>query len=64
MFVSAFREIVAAEGGAPVNGEVEAKAFGAMGLRGINGSTTLLWDTLQKARGGGGLGQLVSSSVM
>jgi hypothetical protein len=61
VFVSAFREIVAAEGGAPVNGEVEAKAFGAMGLRGINGSTTLLWDTLQKARGGRGAASLKQS---
>lgn len=56
VFISAFREIIGAEGGAPVDGEVEAKGFGAMGLRALNGSTTLLWDTLQRARGQGGRG--------
>ena len=52
VFISAFRELAAAAGEPPVDGEIEAKAFGAMGLRELNGTKTLLWDTLQKARKG------------
>ena len=51
-FITAFREIEQLEGGVPAQGELVAKAFGSMGLRSLDGSTTLLWDTLQKARQG------------
>jgi len=50
-FISAFREIEELAGGQAVLGEVQAKAFGAMGLRSLDGNTTLLWETLQAARG-------------
>jgi hypothetical protein len=51
-FITALREIEQLEGGVPAQGELVAKAFGSMGLRSLDGSTTLLWDTLQKARQG------------
>jgi hypothetical protein len=49
-FITAFREIEQLEGGSPAQGELVAKAFGSMGLRSLDGETTLLWETIQKAR--------------
>lgn len=50
-FISAYRQIEAAliPGGA-VYGEINAKSFGTMGLRGNDGSPKPLWSTLQQAR--------------
>ena len=50
-FITAFRELEQLGGGVAAQGEFAAKAFGAMGLRGLDGEPTALWATLQAARG-------------
>jgi hypothetical protein len=49
-FITAFREIEQLAGGSAAQGELVAKSFGSMGLRGLDNSTTLLWDTVQSFR--------------
>lgn len=55
-FVSAYREVIAATGGVAWGGELDAKAFGTMGVRALVGGAPVqpLYDTLQAARAAGG----------
>ena len=55
-FITAFRELEELAGGSAADGELVAKAFGSMGLRGLDGAKTALWDTLQAARAAGAAG--------
>ena len=50
-FVSDYREALAAAGEPAYIGELDAKVFGTMGLRALDGSRKALWDTMQAARG-------------
>ena len=53
-FVNAYRQVLAAAGQPAYVGELDAKVFGTMGLRGLDRTKKPLWDTMQAARAASG----------